>query len=126
VRFGTETVTAARTIRLPNRPVIAVVDDDAAMREALSELLQVFGLPCRNRADAFLAAYAPGPFNCVTTDIRMPGISGLELLQKLNSLGSTIPVIVVTIARTEAHTFDFRFPFILMRFDEYSADVRAH
>jgi FixJ family two-component response regulator len=96
------------------------------MREALSELLQVFGLPCRNRADAFLAAYAPGSFNCVTTDIRMPGISGLELLQKLNSLGSTIPVIVVTIARTEAHTFDFRFPFTLMRFDEYSADVRAH
>ena len=96
---------------MPNPPVIAVVDDDAAMREALSELLQVFALPCRTfeRAEAFLAAYAPEAFNCVITDIRMPGISGLELLQKLNSLGSTIPVIVVTITRTEAHTFDFRF-----------------
>ena len=47
-------------------------------------------------ADAFLASYAPRAFDCLITDIRMPGISGLELQQKLNSLGSTIPVIVVT------------------------------
>jgi two-component system response regulator FixJ len=83
---------------LPNPPVIAVVDDDEAMREALSELLQVLALSCRtfDGAEAFLAAYAPGSFDCLITDIRMPGMNGLELQQKLKSLGSTIPVIVVT------------------------------
>lgn len=94
----TQTVMAARMIRLPNPPVIAIVDDDEAMREALSELLQVLALSCRtfDRAEAFLAAYASGSFDCLITDIRMPGISGLELQQKLKSLGSTMPVIVVT------------------------------
>jgi two-component system, LuxR family, response regulator FixJ len=96
----TQTVMAARIIRLPNPPVIAVVDDDEAMREALSELLQVLELSCRtfDGAEAFLAAYAPGSFDCLITDIRMPGISGLELQQELKSLGSTIRVIVVTSA----------------------------
>jgi two-component system, LuxR family, response regulator FixJ len=81
---------------LSKSPVIAVVDDDAAMREALFELLQVLDLPCRtfDGAEAFLAAYAPGSFDCLITDIRMPSTTGLELQQKLNSLGSTTPVIV--------------------------------
>ena len=83
---------------MPNPPVIAVVDDDEAMREALFEFLQVIDLPCRvfERADAFLAAYAPGLFSCLITDIRMPGLSGLELQQRLKSLRSPLPVIFVT------------------------------
>jgi two-component system response regulator FixJ len=83
---------------LPNPPVIAVVDDDEGMREAISELLEVLALSCRtfDGAEAFLAAYAPAAFDCLITDIRMPGINGLELQQKLNELGSTMPVIVVT------------------------------
>lgn len=83
---------------MPNPPVIAVVDDDDAMREAFSELLQVLELSCRtfDGAEAFLAAYASESFDCLITDIRMPGMNGLELQQKLQSLGSTIPVIVVT------------------------------
>lgn len=89
---------AARMVRLPRQPVIAVVDDDEAIREAFSELLEVFALSCRtfDGAEAFLAAYVPGSFDCLITDIRMPGMTGLELQQKLNSLGSTIPIIVVT------------------------------
>src|SRR5215510_8288044 len=91
-------VRTARKVCLSKSPVIAVVEDDAAMREALFELLQVLDLSCRtfDGAEAFLAAYAPGSFDCLITDIRMPGTTGLELQQKLNSLGSTIPVIVVT------------------------------
>jgi FixJ family two-component response regulator len=83
---------------LLNPPVIAVVDDDDAMREALSELLQVLALSCRTfeGAEAFLAASESESFDCLITDIRMPGMNGLELQQKLKSLGSTIPVIVVT------------------------------
>jgi two-component system, LuxR family, response regulator FixJ len=85
---------------LPNPPVIAVVDDDAAMREALCELLQVLSMSCRafDRAEAFLAAQAPGEFDCLVTDLHMPGLGGLELLRKLRALGSPIPVIVVTSA----------------------------
>jgi two-component system, LuxR family, response regulator FixJ len=96
MRFVTQMVMAARTIRLPNPPLIAIVEDDEAIREALS--VRVLELSSRtfDRADALLAAYAPRAFGCLITDIRMPGISGLELQQKLTSLGSTIPVIVVT------------------------------
>ena len=83
---------------MPNPPVIAVVDDDESMRLALFELLQVFALSCLtfDVPQAFLAAYAPGTFDCLITDIRMPSMSGLELQRQLRSLGSTIPVIFVT------------------------------
>jgi FixJ family two-component response regulator len=85
---------------LPNPPVVAVVDDDEAMRDALCELLQVLSMSCRafDRAEAFLAAYTPGEFDCLVTDLHMPGVGGLELQQKLRALGSSIPVIVVTSA----------------------------
>ncbi|MGY3616119.1 two-component system response regulator FixJ [Bradyrhizobium sp. USDA 10063] len=43
-----------------------------------------------------MAEYAPGRFDCLITDVSMPGHSGLDLLQRLRSLGSSIPVIVVT------------------------------
>jgi FixJ family two-component response regulator len=91
---------AASTIRSPNPLVIAIVDDDEAMREALCELLQVLSVSCRtfDRAEAFLAAYAPGAFDCLITDLRMPGLGGLDLLRKVRSFGSPIPVIVVTSA----------------------------
>ena len=81
-----------------NSPVIAVVDDEEAIRDALSDLLLVMGYSCHvfDRAESFLAADAPDRFDCLITDIRMPGISGLELLQRLKAAGSTMPVIVVT------------------------------
>ncbi|AYG61932.1 response regulator transcription factor [Rhizobium jaguaris] len=79
-------------------PVIAIVEDDEALREALSDLLQVLGLPCRtfDRAEAFLVALEHSPFGCLISDVRLPGISGLDLLQRLKQRGSTLPVIIVT------------------------------
>jgi len=81
-----------------NPPVIAVVDDEEAIRDALSDLLLVMGYSCQtfDRAEAFLAAHTPNRFDCLITDIRMPGMSGLDLLQHLEAAGSTMPVIVVT------------------------------
>jgi len=81
-----------------NPPVIAVVDDEEAIRDALSDLLLVMGYSCQafDRAETFLAADAPGRFDCLITDIRMPGMSGLDLLQHLQAAGSTMPVIVIT------------------------------
>ena len=79
-------------------PLIAVVDDDEAMREALCELVQTFSMSCRtfDSAEAFLGAHSLGRFDCLITDLRMPRMGGLELQRTLRSLGSSIPVIVVT------------------------------
>jgi FixJ family two-component response regulator len=87
-----------KVTRLFNPPVIAVVDDEEAIRDALSDLLLVMGYSCQtfDRAESFVAADVPGRFDCLITDIRMPGMSGLDLLQRLKAAGSTLPVIVVT------------------------------
>jgi FixJ family two-component response regulator len=68
------------------------------MRDALSDLLLVLDLACRtfDRAEALLAEYEPGLFDCIITDVRMPGISGLELLRRLRSFDAPTPVIVIT------------------------------
>jgi FixJ family two-component response regulator len=85
-------------IPLPKAALIALVDDDDDVREALSDLLLALDLSSRpyDRAEAFLAEYAPGAFGCIITDLRMPGMSGLELLRHLRRLGDAVPVIVIT------------------------------
>ncbi|WP_245661896.1 response regulator transcription factor [Sphingomonas pruni] len=79
-------------------PVIAIVDDDRAVREALFDLLQVEGLVARMFANgaAFLADAHCLEFGCVVTDVRMPEMDGLELQRRLRGLGSAIPVIFIT------------------------------
>ena len=68
---------------MSNPPLIAIVDDDEAVREALSDLLQVEGLDARTFASA--RAFLTGTvadFDCVITDVRMPGMDGLELQRR--------------------------------------------
>jgi two-component system response regulator FixJ len=88
----------AKVIRLSKAPIVAIIDDDEAVREALSDLLLVLDLSCRtfDRAEAFMAEYVPGRFDCLITDVSMPGHSGLDLLQRLRSIGSSMPVIIIT------------------------------
>jgi len=88
----------AKVNGLPKAPVVAIVDDDEAVREALSDLLLVLDLSCRtfDRAEAFMAEYVPDRFDCLIADVSMPGHSGLDLLRHLRSVGSSIPVIIVT------------------------------
>lgn len=95
---------------MPKAPLIAIVDDDDDVRQALSDLLLVWGLSSStyDRAEAFLAEYEPGAVACIVTDVRMPGMSGLELLRHLRGLGDSVPVIVITSdaspnTRREAH-----------------------
>ncbi len=81
-----------------DKPVIYVVDDDAAVRESIVALISVRGVETQAfpSAEDFLAnanLSAPG---CLVLDIRMSGMSGLELLTHLRSQGSKLPVIVVT------------------------------
>jgi FixJ family two-component response regulator len=83
---------------LPKTLLVAVVDDDEAIREALCDLMMVTGLDCStfDSAPAFLNNDAPNDFDCLITDVRMPGMSGLDLLERMRAGGSELPVIVLT------------------------------
>ena len=80
------------------RPTILIVDDDAAVRDALKLLLRSVGQAVETfgSAQEFLDAYAEDRPGCLVLDIRMPGMSGLELQQKLNERHSIIPIIFIT------------------------------
>ena len=75
-----------------------VVDDDTGVRNAMRLLLKSVGLESALYASAqeFLAAYQPSQPGCLVLDIRMPGMSGLELQEQLNLRGAVIPVIFMT------------------------------
>ena len=77
---------------------VYVVDDDGAVRDSIAELLASVGLhaDCYASAPAFLNAFRPGLAGCVVLDVRMAEMSGLVLQQRLNELGASIPVIVLT------------------------------
>jgi two-component system, LuxR family, response regulator FixJ len=79
-------------------PTIFVVDDDEGVRNSLRFLLKSVGLETRALASAseFLAIHQPAQPGCLVLDVRMPGMSGLELQQQLNVRGAVIPVIFIT------------------------------
>jgi two-component system, LuxR family, response regulator FixJ len=77
---------------------VFVVDDDEAVRNSLRFLLKSVGLATQTLASAreFLESYKPQQPGCLVLDVRMPGMSGLELQQQLNLRGAVIPVIFIT------------------------------
>jgi two-component system, chemotaxis family, CheB/CheR fusion protein len=77
---------------------IFVIDDDKGVRDAMSELLETAGYHAKTyaSADAFLAAHHSDVKGCLVTDVRMPGVSGFELLARLQTAGSALPAIVIT------------------------------
>lgn len=79
-------------------PLVMVVDDDAGVRNAMRLLLRSVKLECAlfPSAQEFLAAFDPQQPGCLVLDIRMPGMSGMELQQQLNLRGAVIPVIFMT------------------------------
>ena len=79
-------------------PTVFVVDDDEGVRNSLRFLLKSVGLATRALASAheFLESYKPSQPGCLVLDVRMPGMSGLELQQQLNLRGAVIPVIFIT------------------------------
>src|SRR3982074_495951 len=81
-----------------NNKVVAIVDDDDSMRSALQGLLKAVGLPARAFASAeeFLDSGEQRQTACLIADIRMPGMSGLELQAKLNADHCRIPTIFIT------------------------------
>ena len=83
---------------MADKTVIYVVDDDAAMRDSLAFLLDVNGFMTRvfESGGAFLSEAAGSSPGCVVSDIRMPGMNGIELVRKLKNDGLAFPVILIT------------------------------
>jgi two-component system, LuxR family, response regulator FixJ len=83
---------------MPSDAVVHVVDDDVAVRKSLAFLLASDGLAVRlhESATAFLDEVKDVEAGCIVTDVRMPGIDGMEFLRRLKARGSTLPVIVMT------------------------------
>ena len=79
-------------------PVVIVIDDDPMVRRALDSLFRSIGLATTlyESATAFLAAQAPSRVSCIITDVRMPGVSGLDFQKALTAQGVSTPVIVIT------------------------------
>jgi len=82
------------------QPLIAVIDDDDSYRVALAESLRSLGYDAKEFASAeeFIAGDAEGPYDCVISDVRMPGMSGFDLSRLLASRRSPVPVIMITAA----------------------------
>jgi FixJ family two-component response regulator len=82
----------------PTAPVVSVVEDDEEMRNAIRRVLEMAGYMTRlyDSAEAFLESGATAPAACLVVDIRLPGISGVELHQRLRSAGSRVPTVFVT------------------------------
>jgi len=80
--------------------VVHIVDDDEDVRESLSALLQSVGLQVQvyDSADAFVAGHQAtlGRAQCLLLDVRMPGMSGMSLLETLHRNGTMIPTVVIT------------------------------
>jgi two-component system, LuxR family, response regulator FixJ len=83
---------------MPPSSVVHVIDDDDAVRESLEFLLRTAKIEVRtyDSATAFLKAMPDDATGCIVTDVRMPGVSGVDLLRQLRARGSTMPVIVIT------------------------------
>ncbi|MCW2404598.1 two-component system response regulator FixJ [Sphingobium sp. B1D7B] len=79
-------------------PIVYVIDDDESARHSLEFLLDVAGIRVRSfsSADAFLKSSPPLAGACVVTDVRMPGLGGVELVEELRRRGNSVPAIVVT------------------------------
>ncbi len=77
---------------------VFVVDDDDAVRNSMRWLVESVGLPVETYASAreFLETHDPNRPGCLVLDVRMPGMSGLDLQEKLHENGIVIPIIVVT------------------------------
>lgn len=91
-------VPASERLNVRNVPLIAIVDDNASMREALFGLIVSLGYQAEvfESAEAFLASAGDRIFDCLVLDVAMPGLSGIQLQARLNERGSTRPIIFVT------------------------------
>lgn len=86
------------SIEPDRKQTVYIVDDDQAIRHAMELLMRSVGLDYEifHSADEFLSGHTNDRAGCLVLDIRMPGLGGLELQEKLNEMGSTLPIIFIT------------------------------
>jgi FixJ family two-component response regulator len=80
------------------RQLVYVIDDDEAVRDSMGMLLESADLPhcCYASAERFIEEHDGSQRGCLVIDIRMPGMSGLELQQQLARMGNSLPIIFIT------------------------------
>lgn len=83
---------------MPSKGLVHVIDDDVGVRESLQFMLKAakYDVRAHDSAISFLACYSPAEQSCIVTDVRMPEMSGVELLHKLKGMSMDTPVILVT------------------------------
>ena len=83
---------------MSNEPTVFIVDDDEAVRESLYATIHAMSLhtKCFESAEAFLEACDPAQPGCLLLDVRMPGMTGLELQEQLAATNVGLPVIIIT------------------------------
>jgi len=83
---------------MPERPLVAIVDDDKSIRNATQDLLKAAGFSTAafEDAESFLGSASRARASCVVADMRMPGMTGLELYQELVASGRAIPTVIIT------------------------------
>lgn len=88
----------AEAMTIQQEATVFVVDDDPAIRKSLRWLIESVGLKVQTHelASEFLESYSPDHPGCLVLDVRIPGMSGLELQEKLRERGYDIPVIIVS------------------------------
>ena len=87
-----------------SQPIVAVVDDDPRVRESLESLLESAGVKARvfSAAEDFLHGDLFSATSCLITDVRMPGMDGLELQRRVRLERPELPVIFITAHQDEA------------------------
>lgn len=82
----------------PQNPLISIVDDDESVREALKSLIDSVGLHSEvfGSAEEFLNSPFVFTTDCLIADVRMPGMSGLELQERLKAVNSSIPIVFIS------------------------------
>jgi FixJ family two-component response regulator len=106
-------------------PLVAVVDDDISVRESLESLIRSVGLEVRLSASAeeFLNSPDPRRANCLILDVRLPGMSGIELHHHLVTQKCKVPVIFITAHASDSHAraeaaSDWTVAYLTKPFDE--------
>jgi FixJ family two-component response regulator len=106
-------------------PLVAVVDDDISVRESLESLLRSAGLEVRLSASAeeFLNSPHPRRANCLILDVRLPGMSGIELHHHLVAQKCKVPAIFITAHASDSHAraeaaSDWTVAYLTKPFDE--------
>jgi two-component system, LuxR family, response regulator FixJ len=89
---------AEQKTQVRDKPTVAIVDDDASVRDTTKDLLDSAGVSCAtfDSAESFLQSKGTCAVRCLVADMRMPGMSGLDLYSHLASCGTRIPTVLIT------------------------------